>query len=56
MFQGIMVGAVGGFVLGSIYGKFVLADVASIKAHVTSEVASINKTVASAIASLKSKI
>jgi len=53
MFLGIVIGAVGGVVLGSIYGKFVLADVASIKTHVTNEVGSIKTTIATELAKIK---
>lgn len=53
MFQGIVIGAVGGLVLGSIYGKFVLADVASIKTHVTNEVGSIKKAIETELAKIK---
>jgi hypothetical protein len=46
MFQGIVIGAVGGFVLGSIYGKYILADVASIKAHVSREISLLKTAIA----------
>lgn len=38
MLQGIMIGTMGGFVLGSLYGKYVLADFASVKAHISKEI------------------
>jgi hypothetical protein len=37
----IAIGVVGGFVLGSIYGKYVLAGVSSIKKHITDEIAAL---------------
>jgi hypothetical protein len=38
MFQGIVIGAGVGFVLGSIYGKYILADIDSLKAHISKEI------------------
>jgi hypothetical protein len=38
MFPAIAIGTVGGFVLGSIYGKYVLADFAGVKAHISKEI------------------
>jgi len=52
MLQGIMIGVVGGFVLGSIYGKYVLADVTSFKAHVTKEVGLLRTAIATEIKKL----
>lgn len=43
MFQGIVIGAVGGIIVGTIYGKYVLAEYNSLKAHVTSEIAALEK-------------
>ncbi len=56
MFQGIVIGAVGGLIAGTIYGKYVLADYSSIKAHITAEVASVKTTIATELASLRSKL
>jgi hypothetical protein len=53
MFQGIVIGAVGGLVLGTIYGKYVLADVVSLKAHVTKEVGSIKTAIATELAKIR---
>ncbi len=53
MFQGLVIGAVCGLVIGSIYGKFVLADVASIKAHVTNEVGALKTAIANELAKIK---
>ena len=52
MFQGIVIGAVAGFVVGSIYGKYVLADIAGVKAHVTKEVGILRTAIATEIKKL----
>lgn len=43
MFAGIAGGLAVGFILGSIYGKFVISEAAAIKAHVTAEIAALKK-------------
>ena len=45
-------GAVAGFVVGSIYGKYVLADIAGVKAHVTKEVGILRTAIATEIKKL----
>jgi hypothetical protein len=53
MFDGIVIASVVGLVVGSIFGKFVLADAASVKAHVTSEIASLKTSITAEIAKIK---
>jgi len=41
MFIGIAGGVVAGFVLGSIYGKYVISEATAIKTHITAEIAAL---------------
>jgi len=41
MFAGIAGGVVAGFIVGTIYGKYVISEATAIKNHVTAEIAAL---------------
>ena len=53
MFLGIVIGSVGGIIVGSIFGKYVLAESASVKAHITGEIAALRISIAAELAKIK---
>lgn len=56
MLTGLIIGSGTGLIVGAIFGKYILADATSIKAHITAEVASLKTAFAAEVASLRSKI